>query len=104
MIKIDFSVVLLDLQGKPLKRDGNESFTLSKACVEALMLSTEQDRNETGEVKLQRYMLAQQLNNAQIVELTPEQIVFVKNYVGKLYSPAVVGPAFTLLNKDCKSA
>lgn len=100
-MKIDFSTPLLNLlTGKPFTtKDGEKErpMLLSDAAIEALMALNPQAQ-DTGEQKLKCYQLAQKVQLGGEVELDPEDVALIKSKVGAIYGPAIVGPAFTLLN------
>jgi hypothetical protein len=109
-MKIDFSAVLMDLNGKPLLAPDNDAvqaaglpppskpLTLAAASVEALLATTRESAQDPGDVKLRCYTLAQQINAGGTVDLDPGDAAFIKTKIAAVYSPAVVGPAFALLN------
>lgn len=75
-----------------------EPLTLRKVMGEALMQQHESDKNDTGEVKIERWKLAQKVYGPDEVELTTDEIVMAKDRIGKMYSAVVVGPAYALLD------
>jgi hypothetical protein len=99
-MKINFDSELKALDGAALQTGGNESkpFTLKLAAVEALMRDTDQDAKQSGEQKLKRFDLAERIFKGGEIEITPEEAALIKERIGKGFTPAVVGPAFRLLN------
>jgi len=100
-MKIDFSQILKNIEGKELKEKKEDSkedipIILSKICVEALM-ATLQDEKSNGEEKLKRYNLAEKIHKAQELEIATEDIVLLKKRVGDVYPTIIVGPAFRML-------
>lgn len=95
-MKINLEQVLKSLDGTHLLSEDQKEITLGKVCVGALtnMLPTEQ---ATGEVKFQRFQLAQKINGQKEIELTSEEIVIIKERVGVLHSPLVVGLVYEML-------
>jgi hypothetical protein len=87
------------LSGKPImdKTDeGDVPATLRSVIISALMLNT--NEKIIGEEKLRRWLLAQRIYQAvECVDLTVEEIVLIKQVVGSIFGPSVVGPVFTLL-------
>jgi hypothetical protein len=63
-----------------------------------MMAILEQDSDENGESKFQRFMIAQKVHTGSEVELTPEEVASIKKRIGLAFGAAVVGPAFTILN------
>lgn len=114
-MKIDFSTVLLDLDGRPLKgpdtskdpvgtnQNGEPLYplrdlTLANASVQGLMSQTQESIREPGEVKLRCYTLAQMVHKGGKIDLEPGDADFIKGRIASIFAPAVVGPAFNLLN------
>ena len=91
-MKVQMSAPVLDLKGKEIIED-NEPLTIGDACVNAILNADVSA--ETGEKeKMERYRLAQKVEGHVDAELTMEEIVQVKKWVGKIYSVMVVGFVF----------
>lgn len=106
-MKIDFAQKLLDLSGKPMEKAVGEDATLSTVCVEALLLSREEDKNLPVGDKLKRGKLAEKIylqENAAntVIDITVEEAGLLQTLVGRSYSPLVVMRAYTLLEGDTK--
>jgi hypothetical protein len=95
-MKINFDQELKGLDGEALK-EGDKAFTLKRAAVEALVALAPDDR-ANGEEKCKRWQLAVRVNGGGEVELSPEEAAMVKERIGRLYGPLVIGPAWQLLN------
>jgi hypothetical protein len=99
---IDFTIVINGLDGKPIMiPDGKgkqEALTLNTACVNALETSLEEDRQMPGEAKFKLDELAHKIYNKNGVSLTAEEVVLIKQRVGKLYNPLVVGAVWRILD------
>lgn len=95
-MKVNLQQVLKGLDGKPLKNEEGKEVNLEKVCVGALtnMLPTEQ---ATGEVKFKRFQLAQKISGQKEVELTIEEVAMIKERVGVLHSPLVLGITYQML-------
>lgn len=106
MPKINFGEPLYDLDGKQVIDPANrKSVTLGSTCLNALTLSYN-DETPTGEEKTKRFDLALKIMHATatdrvdalgIADLVVEDVVLLKQLVGKAYGPMIVGPAFALL-------
>lgn len=94
---LNVSQSLTDFDGEVLE-DNGKPFLLRTACVNALMTTLEEDKNQPGEDKLTAYVLAKRLHEEDELDLTPEELTKLKDRVGKCFGPAVVGPVFQLLN------
>ena len=101
-MKIDFSTLLLGLDGEVLRtpptKAGEEgkAQTLSRVCVDALV-AVEPNTIPDGKTSFERYQLAEKINDKKEVDLEAEDIVILKDRVGKIFGPIVVGPAYNLL-------
>jgi hypothetical protein len=103
-MKIDFSRVIMGLNGKPLPWGGNgaseidNNFTLGKAVCFALMHSTEK---QTGEEKYKSFKLAEKIMNKEEVEVSIEEVAKFKKMIGDVMPASVIGPCWDMLeNKD----
>jgi len=102
-MKVDVNVVLKTLDGKGLKdNDGNDNVvdaTLKMAIVNALLSPVQ---NESGIEKVKKYELAKRAYNTtndELVELSAEDITLIKNRIGEVYPPLIVGQAYDLLEQ-----
>lgn len=96
---IDFTKELHGLDEKPiLSSDGKTPFTLGEVCVNALELSSPEDKNITGVDKLKMYELAKKIYKNKDAVLTAEEVTLIKDRVAKYYATIVVGPAFEILD------
>lgn len=99
--KIDFTQVLRGFDGKPINVGDAahpKDLTLGDACVGALETPLDADRPDTGEVKFKRDQLARKIYGAKGAELHPEDLALIKERIGKVYGPLVVGAAWPLLD------
>lgn len=103
-MKIDFSVVLFSLEAEPFTRvktvgDKVESvnMTLGHACAQSLLGMIDEDKMATGVQKYDRWKLASKIITEKVIDLTVEEIVSIKDRVGKVYGPAQIGPIFNIL-------
>jgi hypothetical protein len=92
---IDFSKVLTDLQGEPIKTDEGE-LTLERVAVSALLQPV---KDETGDSKYTKYGLIKRIHGAsEPVELKAEDIATVKRAIGESQFTAIVtGQAWDLI-------
>lgn len=104
--KIDLTQELRDAQGRPfiyqIEPDPAKPrpMTLADACVNALETTTQDDSRLTGEQKFKMDELARQILSKSATPLTVEQIAILKERIGKIYSPAVIGAAWRLLEEQ----
>ncbi len=104
-MKINFSTPLTSLTGEPLeelKSDGKtkKPILLRDVAINALMSLTENDKNMSGTEKNSRYMLGMKLvSQSDVIELEVEEVAKIKELIGKVYLPVIVGIAWQLLEK-----
>jgi len=102
-MKIDFDSKLIDLKGKVLKDtvEGKQvELTLKDPCLNALLANTTKPQNapiETGRDKFKKYNLAKKINSGGAVELISEDITLIKEQLGLIYPPLLVGICYDLL-------
>lgn len=94
---VNFDSNLPDLNGKPLPKNDKEALPLKDVCIEALMAMVMEER-VNGETKFKRYELALKINKGGEIDVTPEEATMLKERIGTMFGPAVVGPAFKILN------
>jgi len=94
---LDVTQVLLGLDGKPII-DGDKPVTLRPICTNALMATMDTDKGMSGEDKVAIWSLAGKIHKEDRPVLDAKEVVLLKKRVGDAYGPAIVGPAFLLLN------
>lgn len=108
-MKRNLNVVLKTLKGEPLKEQYvgpddkplERTVTLSGIATNALLANYEDERNLSGDDKVKRFKLAQQINDADgEVEVTAEQVSLLKSLIAKGYTPLVVGQAYEILEGE----
>ncbi len=96
---IDFEQTMKTLNGEEIKESEKKDsvpLTLKSVCINALL--SEIDREKTsGEDKVERYELAKKIHEGGTIELKTEQVVLIKERIGKFYLPLLVGGAFEML-------
>jgi hypothetical protein len=95
-MKIDFFKQLLDMDNKPIMETKDKPLLLDKVCVNALLQEVPNEQT-TGEAKLLRFKLAKKIYGVSEVEVTAEEIVLIKDRVGKQYLPLIVGQVYEIL-------
>lgn len=101
-MKLDFSVLLKDAYGEQLEvpiqlqdKKGKD-LTLRLAAIEALMYLNP-NKQETGKDKYRSWQLSKVAMRSGTVELSAEEIVFLKEKIGEFWSPNVVGACYDIL-------
>jgi len=97
-MKIKTDVVLKNLDGQVMKdNDGKGNAvdaTLKMAIVNAVLAPVQ---NEKGTDKIKKYELAMKVHKNKEVDLTAEDISLIKERVGELFPPLIVGQVYNLL-------
>jgi len=88
---------------KEILKDGKvvetkDEFLLKDACVNALLAND--DKITEGVEKMKRYLLASKIQQAKELELKSEEIVMIKEAVGKNYGALIVGQVYQMLEKN----
>lgn len=99
-MRIDFDQVIENFAGVPLKIE-NETVTLRYVAITAL-LGTPNAQDLSGEEKAHRYELAKAIH-AGSADPSPDDVALIKQLVGKLFIPMIVGPAFRFLDAAVQS-
>lgn len=103
-MKIKVNQPLKTIKGEEIKNEkiengkvveSKESFLLKDACVNALLAND--DEKIEGTEKMKRYLLASKIQQANELDLKSEEIVKLKEAVGKAYGALIVGQVYQLL-------
>jgi hypothetical protein len=70
---------------------------LQKIIVDALQANVKGEESIAGTEKVKRFQLAVKVYSGDEVELSAEDIALIKDLIGKLYGPLVVGRSYELL-------
>jgi hypothetical protein len=105
-MKIDPTAILTKLNGEPHKVidtasgvSGDKDLTLKDAIVNALT-AIYQDEKPEGVESFKRGQLASVIYKATgEIEVTAEDVALMKKLLGRYYGPAVIYPAYMLLEK-----
>ena len=99
-MKIDFNKKFTNFNGDVLKdSQSQKELSLKDVCVEALMV-VDQKEEIGGEEKVKRYNLALDIYNGKKENLSSEEIVLLKELIGRYFSTIVVGQALKMLEND----
>ena len=93
---INLTQVLTEFNGKPIEQEGKE-LTLKVALTFALSQILQED---DGQKKLDKYLLAMKINDAEEIKFTGEQTTQLKEAIGKIYGPFVSGMIWCLLEGE----
>ena len=97
-MKIDFNIVLRDMDGEILVAENGKEATLKGAAINALLGVFQDESTLSGEDKLKRWEIAVKVKESDLTtEFTIEELVVIKKMIGKAYAPIIVGQAWKLL-------
>lgn len=104
---IDFTQVIKAVDGKPILTpkgepgpDAGAPLTLGDVAVNALENVSQEDQKLSGEEKFKMDILARKIYKAKAAKLTLEEVTLIKNRIGRLYGPMVVGAAWHELDPN----
>lgn len=102
-MKVDFSLELRTMAGEPIPRSktNQAATTLKDVAVEAL-LAFDPQKNVKGKDKMQRWQIAATIyaSNGEVVTMEMEDVAKIKELVGDIYGPLIVGQAWNMLEGD----
>ena len=101
-MKIDLTILIKGLNGKPIENDDKSSMTFADAFKTALLTYIEEDKDISADDKLKNWELAKLIDkNAKgSVELKTEQVVRIKERIHKVFlSPIVYGNVCDVIEK-----
>jgi hypothetical protein len=96
-MQIDFDTEIRDLANQPIM-NGDKHLDLATIATNALLTPQATDQNMPPDEKIKRFRLAQRITNGGAVDIPLEDIVLLKDIIGKFYPPLVVGRAFELFD------
>ncbi len=110
-MKVNFKTILLTLNNEPIQMPSEgqstcqlcghiekpEDLTLEKVAIISLF-NAKQD--EPGDKKLERYVLAQRIKQHPTVELSSEDITFIRKEVATAYGPLIYGRVSEILDPE----
>src|SRR5262249_33931299 len=95
-MKIDFSAVIKDLDGAPVK-DGDKDATLGRVACTALLASYADEQNLPAEDKVRRFRLAEIAAKGGEGGGKGEDAALIKQLIGKAFGPPVVARAYDII-------
>ena len=103
-MKISLDEALVGYDGKEIKEGAGENrttVTIRKA-LEIACLSADPTKWKTGDQKYVVYRMLKRISNEDAVELEfdAKDVVLLKELIGNIYGPAVVGVVYDLLDPE----
>lgn len=97
-MKLDVAQVLVGLDNKALQDDTGKDATLGGVCINALLTPAQDEQPIAGTEKMTRFALANRINDSDgSLDLAVEDVALIKERIGILYPPLIVGLAWSLL-------
>ena len=96
-MQIDFDSEIRDLANAAII-NGEKHLDLAAIATNALLTPQAAEQNIPVEEKVKRFQLALRIANGGALDIALEDVVLLKNIIGKAYPPLVVGRAFELLD------
>lgn len=90
-MNVDFNEHILDLKGLPLKGEGEADLTLGEACVQGLLAVDRVDEKLSSEEKVKIFKLANKLSPGGEIDMSIDDLAYVKKCVGRTMVTIVVG-------------
>jgi len=95
-MKLPVTETIKDIFGKDLIAESGAPVTLATVIQNALLGVLKSDENMDGASKLALHTLAVRTLNPD-ADYVMEEVTLIKSRVGMTYGPAIVGPAFALI-------
>ena len=99
-MKRNFDKVLTTFEGEEMKIAENKMATARVVIDDALLA---EDPKMSGTEKMKNFVLAEKVHktpNGESVELSTEELTIIKNSVGKIYKPLVVGQVYRIIEGE----
>jgi hypothetical protein len=95
-MKLDFSQIITDLKGEPIK-GSDDALTLGEVTSTTMIAIMPDDQSLTAEDKVKMFRIAQLAVKGGEQELKIEDIGLLKKRIGKMYGALIVGRVFDLI-------
>ena len=101
-MKIDFDAEIKNLNGDVIFKSTDDKIpsTLADVAINALFTTTEKDRKLSGAKKFDLYVLGTIINAGGVIDLKAKEIVLLKDRIGEINGPLIVGRAYELLEPE----
>lgn len=84
---------------RAVNAEAQEPLTVRSVCCQALLRTDAKEEN-SAESSLERWDLARRIHDKDKVELRAEDVTLLKQLIGKVFVPAVVGPVILALDPE----
>lgn len=96
-MNIDFSAVILDIEGKPTKDGAEKDLTLGAVSCTALLAQYADEQSLSGDEKVKRFRLAEAAVKGGVQDIKVEDAALLKKLLAKAFGPLVVGRAYDII-------
>ncbi len=102
MTKTIKNLIGVDLENPESKLPKKEPLTMKIVCTNSLLTQTQDDQNINGNEKAKRFELAMRVYTEKEIDLDIDELKMIKDLIGKIYGPLVVGRAYQILDPKQK--
>lgn len=96
--QVNVDALLLSGRGQPVKSEDKPPQEITLGFLIAKALWTVQLKDDTGETKYKRGVLAERVSHGGVIDLSAEEIALIKKIVGEAYSPLVIRQVYDLVD------
>lgn len=98
-MKVHFGAEIKTLGGETMKMSigDSDAATLGDVAINALLTMTEKDKKLTGVQKFELYVLATIIKAGGEIDIKAKDIVLLKDRIGEINGPLIIGRAYELL-------
>lgn len=99
-MRVDFTQVLLDTKGQPIKEDGSAKDLTLQTVAETALLAVFRDEAESMQSGQKVALFKLALRCVDVADLKVEDVAVIKTRIGKSFGPLIVGRAFELIEPE----
>lgn len=92
-MKIKLNEHITDFAGEPI-----EGLSVGDAIINSLMTMLKGEENMDGKAKFELFALASKLHGKEEVDLSLDEAAKIKDRVGRIYTPLIVGRLWNVLD------
>jgi len=97
-MKVNINQKLKNLEGAQLKNETGKEMDLRETMLQALLSMVEGDDRMSGSDKVKIWVLSQKIHGSNgELEIDVEDVALIKERIGKLFMPMVVGQAWEMI-------
>ena len=98
-MKIDVMQSVRDYEGRPVKDGADKNLSL-RTVISASINASVGDKPMTAEDKNKAFQISLKVWGDKVVDLTVDQLAFIKTKVGEVYNPLVYGRVCQIIEGD----